>query len=351
MAKPFSLADLRARAVLSALRPTDGLAAVLGRVGFVQADPIRAPARAQDLILRQRVAGYRAGQLEATYPTLGLEEDYLYAYGFLTRAAWRLLHPRRVGRLNGFSARVLELVRASGPTHPRHLEDDFGGGRVVNAWGGTSKQTTQVLERLHHVGLLRVARRERGLRVYEAAPAFEEALTPGERLRGLCELVAGILAPVPEKTMHTLIAGLLRRLPGARDHRGAIAALLREGRLERQVVDGVAYVWPVAATDDSEVPRQVRFLAPFDPVVWDRRRFEHLWGWAYRFEAYTPVAKRVRGYYALPVLWGERVIGWANANVSEGELDVQLGYVAGRPRGKDFTREVDAEVERLRAFL
>jgi hypothetical protein len=46
--------------------------------------------------------------------------------------------------------------------------------------------------------------------------------------------------------------------------------------------------------------------------VWDRRRFEHLWGWAYRFEAYTPAPKRVRGYYALPLLWRDRVIGWGN---------------------------------------
>ncbi len=64
-------------------------------------------------------------------------------------------------------------------------------------------------------------------------------------------------------------------------------------------------------------PRRVRFLAPFDPVVWDRRRFEHLWGWPYRFEAYTPSAKRIRGYYAMPLLWCDRVIGWANAGIVE----------------------------------
>ena len=61
------------------------------------------------------------------------------------------------------------------------------------------------------------------------------------------------------------------------------------------------------ATLNDEAPRQVRFLAPFDPVVWDRARFEHLWGWAYRFEAYTPVKKRVRGYYAMPMLWGDQI--------------------------------------------
>ena len=50
----------------------------------------------------------------------------------------------------------------------------------------------------------------------------------------------------------------------------------------------------------------MRLLAPFDPVVWDRRRFEMFWGWAYRFEAYTPAAKRQLGYYALPLLWRDQ---------------------------------------------
>ena len=57
----------------------------------------------------------------------------------------------------------------------------------------------------------------------------------------------------------------------------------------------------------------MRLLAPFDPVVWDRRRFELLWGWTYRFEAYTPAPKRTLGYYALPLLWRDAVVGWANA--------------------------------------
>ena len=67
----------------------------------------------------------------------------------------------------------------------------------------------------------------------------------------------------------------------------------------------------------------MRLLAPFDPVVWDRRRFELLWGWAYRFEAYTPAPKRKLGYYALPLLWRDRVIGWANLSVKDGELRIE----------------------------
>jgi hypothetical protein len=96
----------------------------------------------------------------------------------------------------------------------------------------------------------------------------------------------------------------------------------------------------------------VRLLAPFDPLVWDRRRFEILWGWPYRFEAYTPVKKRSFGYYALPLLWRERVIGWGNLSVTNGTLNATIGFVAGRPpRDRDFKRELDAELARVRAFL
>ena len=98
--------------------------------------------------------------------------------------------------------------------------------------------------------------------------------------------------------------------------------------------------------------KPVRFIAPFDPVVWDRRRFESFWGWAYRFEAYTPAPKRVRGYYALPLLWRDQVIGWGNLSVREGVLDADVGYVtAVAPVANGFRDALDAELERVRRFL
>jgi hypothetical protein len=93
-------------------------------------------------------------------------------------------------------------------------------------------------------------------------------------------------------------------------------------------------------------------LTPFDPVVWDRQRFELFWGWQYRFEAYTPVAKRKLGYYALPLLWGEEVIGWANLSGVAGSPASSFGYVAGRaPRGPAYRKALEAELERMRVFL
>src|SRR5882757_4389258 len=90
----LTVRDLRRRAIATSLFAPTTLGRAMTTLGFVQADPIRAPARAQDLILRHRVANYRAGDLERRFTRLGLEEDFLYAYGFMPRDTARLLHPR-----------------------------------------------------------------------------------------------------------------------------------------------------------------------------------------------------------------------------------------------------------------
>ena len=357
-----TLNSLRNHAVVQSLFPPAALAQAMDRLGFVQADPIRSPARAQDLILRHRVRGYRAGDLERQYASLEVEEDYLYAYGFLSKPVWQLLHPRKAPRLRTLERKVLELVHHLGEAHPRALESHLGRRRVVNAWGGYSKATTDALEWLHWRGLLRIARRERGIRVYQPAAPPADVPAAVDRLRALIMVYAQIFAPAPERSLQSVIARH-RELGNTRQ---TLAAMIRQGTLRAETVDGVRYVWPAEAAD-GEAPRHVRFLAPFDPVVWDRTRFEHLWGWAYRFEAYTPVKKRVRGYYAMPMLWGNEFIGWVNVGAvgamgaglprrsreaaKAGAIDVQIGFVGKRPRDGAFNRELDAEIARLAEFL
>ncbi|HUP39390.1 MAG TPA: crosslink repair DNA glycosylase YcaQ family protein, partial [Vicinamibacterales bacterium] len=312
MADAKALSTLRAQAVAQTLFSPTHLADAIDRLGFVQADPIRSPARAQDLILRQRVRGYRAGDLERQYASLAVEEDYLYAYGFLSKRVWHLLHPRKTPPLRAFEKKVLETVTNLGEAHPRALEAHLGKRRVVNAWGGYSKATTHALEWLHWRGLLRVTRRENGIRVYKPPSVRAAEVQPAERLRALIMVYAHIFAPAPEKSLQSAIArhrelGNTRRL---------LTEMISDGALRRDIVSGVSYVSPATASRTGDAPPVVRFLAPFDPVVWDRTRFEHLWGWAYRFEAYTPIKKRVRGYYALPLLWRDTFAGWANASVA-----------------------------------
>ena len=92
-------------------------------------------------------------------------------------------------------------------------------------------------------------------------------------------------------------------------------------------------------------------MAPFDPLVRDRDRFEHLWDWSYRFEAYIPAAKRERGYYALPILWRDNVIGWVNSSIINDRLMLQIGYVHKAPRSKAYREALEEEASRMAKFL
>src|SRR5205807_5775250 len=180
-----------------------------------------------------------------------------------------------------------------------------------------------------------IARREKGIRIYEVAPPVREHVSPAERLRKLVMVVANILAPVSEASLLANTA----RFRALGDIRSTLRDLVKAGELEKEAIDGVTYLWPHIRAIRKQAPRMARFLAPFDPLVWDRRRFEHFWGWAYRFEAYTPKAKRIRGYYAMPLLWRDRVIGWANVAPPGKKLDVTLGFAGKRPSSREFANE------------
>lgn len=351
---------LRRFAIARSLFAETTLQGAIDRLGFVQADPIRAPARAQDLMLRQRVAGYRAGDLERHYASLDVEEDFFVNYGFLPRRNVELMHPR-TGRSawdsTGWDAktrrrarRILELVRELGEAHPRDVEKRLALGTVANYWGGSSNATTHLLDSMHYRGHLRVVRRESGIRVYgeRTLPAREQS--PAERIDALVAIAVDLYAPLPAPSLAPLLGRLRYAAPQlAPQIPGAIARA--RATLSRERVAGVDWFW----RGDLEAPEphdRVRLLAPFDPVVWDRRRFELFWGWTYRFEAYTPVKKRKLGYYALPLLWRDDVIGWANLSLDGDALHADIGYVRGRrPRDPAFARALDAELERIRAFL
>jgi len=354
-----SLDDLRRLAVARQFGSA-GLTAALEHLGFVQADPIRAPARAQDLTLRHRVAGYRAGDLERLYTTLPIEEDVFINYGFVSRRVSALMHPRRgAGLLPSASNRraqaVLQFVREGGEVHPRDVDAHFAHGRVTNYWGGSSSATTHLLELMHYKGLVRVSRRDAGIRLYavhqhEGRPVG--AAERRQRLDALVDVVVRKYAPLPATALSSAVRRLRYAVPQWTND--ITRALIRaKQRFASAIIDGETWYWPADESIDShDAPEVVRLLAPVDPLVWDRRTFEQLWDWAYRFEAYTPAARRKHGYYALPLLWRDRVIGWANVSGHAGALRVDTGYVTGRaPRDRAFKQAFEAEVERLRTFL
>ncbi|KAB2869165.1 MAG: hypothetical protein F9K36_17125, partial [Burkholderiaceae bacterium] len=153
----LDLASLCRHAIARTLfAPTD-FADALAHMPFVQADPLRAPARAQDLTLRHRVAGYLAGDLERRYPELGIEEDFFVNYGFLGAHHHALMHPRKVRRRWSKARRakaevVLAFVRERGAVHPREVDEQFDHGKVTNWFGGSGKASTELLDGMHYRG-------------------------------------------------------------------------------------------------------------------------------------------------------------------------------------------------------
>ena len=355
-------AELSRFAVTRSLFPPTTLRKAMAKLGFVQADPIRAPARAQDLTLRHRVKNYCAGDLERRYARIGVEEDVFVNYGFVTHELQALMHPRtvpdrwsHVRRNRAREQAILAFVRERGPVHPREVVERFAHGTVTNYWGGSSNATTFVLEDLHYRGELRVVRRDAGIRVYAVqahGPLPADAEARRARVDALVDVAVRLYAPLPAASLAFVISRLRYAAPQWSGELPRAKARARE-RLSQAHVDGITWYWPSdERASTGEAPDTVRLLAPFDPVVWDRRRFELLWGWAYRFEAYTPVPKRKLGYYALPLLWRDRVIGWGNVAVRDGALRADFGYVDGHPpRDRGFTRELEAEMERMRVFL
>lgn len=364
-----ALRALRRAAAAHTLFPPTSLEGAIEKLGFVQADPIRAPARAQDLILRHRVAGYRAGDLERAYADLPLVEDMIHVYGFLHSRHRLLLHPRRIARKFQVETEHPHLRRVllahlaeHGASHPRAIEQALEArhrrASIVNAWGGQSSSTTRMLEVLHYRGLLQVVRREQGIRIYAPAALLEDRRSPQQRADGLLELLVRLYAPLPRASIPQLTLMINERSIAREALRARIPVLIRRGVLCTIRVDGIEYLWPAV----DELPREspptptVRFLAPFDPLVWDRRRFELFWDWSYRFEAYVPPSKRQLGYYALPLLWqtsdDAQIVGWVNASrPAGGSFDFEAGFVKRRPAGAAFKSAFDAEVARMRTFL
>jgi uncharacterized protein YcaQ len=355
--------QLRRFAVARSLfRPTT-LVRAIRRLGFVQADPIRAPARAQDLTLRHRVTGYRAGDLERRYPRMALEEDFFINYGILPRENSELMHPRSARRVwqsqrRRQAAEVLEFIRERGLVHPREVDARFAHGKTLNWFGGSSNATTELLDDMHYRGLLRVVRRDGGTRIYAermhpGAASLDDA-TVGARMDALVDIVVNKYAPLPARSLGYFLSLLCNGVPQWRARRADSLARAKR-RLAHARIDSEEWYWPAA--EDPAARRwqpddRVRLLTPFDPIVHDRRRFEILWGWRYRFEAYTPAAKRQLGYYALPVLWHDRVIGWSNVSVEQGALRCSFGYHDGKvPRDPAFHTGLADELERMEAFL
>jgi len=303
--------------------PFPDVAAALAHLGYVQIDPLNVCGRMHDLILRNRVTGYREGALLEFihHPDRPGFEHYLPGAGVLAafpRTAWPYLLPhmrqRRThargyaGRLSPAEERLAQYllaeIRGRGPL----MSDEIAGdGRATTAWGTNGRASKIVLEKLFVHGRVLIAARRNFRRVYD----LPERVLPAA--------VLAAAEPSPSDTARWLVL--------ARLHQRRLVALkktelpLVEDRVLPVRIDGcpllfclredVAWWDEIAARDlqPPASPATLRLLAPLDPLIYDRRLTQRLWDFDYTWEVYTPAHKRTRGYYALPVLAGHELVG------------------------------------------
>ena len=219
---------------------------------------------------------------------------------------------------------VLDFVRERGVVHPREVDAQFAHGKVT--------QLVRRLEQREHAAARRHALPRPGAHRRGATAACactrrasrrRRRPTRQRRMDALVDVVVRKYAPLPARSLGELVSHLRARRAAVGRRAPRRAGAREAAPAARHASTAWTGTGPTARTRHRRATRRddaVRLLAPFDPVVWDRRRFELFWGWAYRFEAYTPAPKRVRGYYALPLLWRDRVIGWGNLAVDSGRL-------------------------------
>lgn len=320
------------RASLGLDTPHASVADALAHHGAVQLDPINVCGRMHDLILRTRVRGYREGDLlrhlhgAEDGPPLrpGARtafEHYAPDGGVLCAFpldAWPSLVPamaarrraswRHAGRLTAeerpLARRALAELAARGPLS----SDDFAHpGRAVTAWGTRGRLIKAVLDKLFFHGRVLIAGRRAFRRVYD----LPERVLPARVLAGprLSADEAARLLVLRRLRQRRLV--LLRKAD-----RPLVAELVQEVRIPGCPPAHCLRADAPALAAAAESPEAeavadgpVHLLAPLDPLLYDRRLTSALWGFDYTWEVYTPAARRVRGYYALPVLAGDHLVG------------------------------------------
>lgn len=355
----------------------DGLDALIDRLGFVQVDTISTLEQAHHHILFTRANGYKKSHLKHLLEKRrSLFEHWTHDASIIpTRfyPYWKHRFGRYKARMDAaphwdqrFAGRrdtVIEEIRqrieAEGPLTSRDVTPDDTEERGA-WWGWTPSKTA--LEYLWRSGELAVAGRRGFAKVYDLShrviPAEHHDPDPDhDAFVDWCgrEAISRLAVAT-----HGEIARFFDSISPAEAQAWCESAgddTLR--RIEIEQADGTTReVWArpdvlELAKDAQEPPARIRFLSPFDPMIRERERTQRLFGFDYRFEAFVPAAKRVYGYYVLPMLERDRLVGRIElkAHRDRGELEVRgLWMEPGVRASKARDAKIEAEIERWRVF-
>jgi uncharacterized protein len=311
--------------------PASVLAAV-ERLGSLQFDPLEVPgARNHDLVLHARVAGYERSWTDAWLygPDRRLIELYNKSLNMVPmhelphhRVSWDRFRSVDGGILTDqadVAKAVLKRLKADGPLSTAAFSEH---GHAVDWWWAPTRASRAVMEALFVTGRIGISRRDGNRRYYD----LMERLVPADLLklreseedamthRLLSRFRAtGMTRPIGTQSEVMYSAG------STKDRLRRTERLVDDGILLPIEVEGLKGPQYIIAAEEPilEMTRDpasldapgVSFLAPLDPIVWDRRLLRSLWSFDYLWEVYVPEAKRKWGYYVLPILFGDRFIG------------------------------------------
>lgn len=342
---------------------TRQLTATIGRLGLLQLDSVNVFERSHYLPMFARLGAYDKNLLDRlTFSRRGRYIEYwaheaaVIPVEFWPLLRWRMDHyrDRQAADPDGWTTSNADLMRwltaelaDAGPLPASAIDHESN--RRTGPWWGWSDVKTG-LEMLFRSGDVVSAGRTGFERVY----ALPEQVLPAEVLG----------RDVPRDEAHRALIGHAARALGiatvsdladyfrmrSDDTRTAVRDLVDAGELVPVIVPG----WgpPAWVHRDARMPRWIRdgaLLSPFDPVVWDRGRAERMFGFRYRIEIYTPAPKRIFGYYSLPILLDDALVGRVDlkSDRQNGVLRVQSAWT--EPDAPADTAERAAELLRTAA--
>ena len=309
--------------------------ALVERMGYVQVDTINVITRAHDHILFTRFDGYRPAMLArllerdrrlfehwtrdmAVIPTRWFGHWRLRFRGLKRRIDDRGFLRERMGpEPEKLQRYVLRRIRDEGPLMSRDFDHD--GPRNTSHWHGGKPQSA-VLDYLLRVGQISISRREKFQKLFDltervipGASKVPES-TPDEHLDWACRgAIERLGVGAPGELSH-FFAGVSAK-DATRWCRERVAA----GELVEVEVEAIddsrprrAFAlpdWEQRAARVSDAPKRTRLLSPFEPAIHDRARTKRLFGFDFRVEIFVPPKKRKYGYYVLPILEGDRLVG------------------------------------------
>src|SRR5262245_33059677 len=353
------------------------LSRTVERTGVLQVDSVNVLQRAHYMPLYSRMGSYDVDLLARAQTSTGsrqprrLVEYWAHVQALMPVELWPVMRHRmasyRTQRHKWWGGVVSERlvtnlmaeIQERGASTARDLDDGLP--RAKENWGWNWSATRRALDYMYMVGDVAVAGRNSQFEIRYDLPerviprAYLEAPTPpeAEANRELIRRAARSHGVATARDLSDYYRMRLQPKAGLHAAQDAIDVLVEDGELEPVRVEGVkrqAYLHR-----DARLPRRISarsLLSPFDPVVWERERTEALFDFFYRIEIYTPVEKRIHGYYVLPFLLGDRIVGRVDlkADRRTGLLLVKAAYA--EPGAPDETAaELAVELERLAGWL